>query len=204
MPAPGLAVRIDGRQVSQFQKTLRAWATDQLPFATAAALTDTARAARAHVQDGLSEHFKLRNQGLRNAIAYLPANKRDRPIAAYVGVRPWASFLVLQALGGRKVPRKGHRIAVPTEAVRRTSSGRVRKADQPSKLRDQEELIVPMLGKTIALRRRSGVVTYYVLVRSARIEPRWPFEREVRETVEARLGEFFGRRLDEALRTARG
>jgi len=202
--ARSFGLRIDAREVDRFKKTLKAWATDQLPFATAAALTDTARAARAHVQDGLAEHFKLRNQGLRNAIAYRAANKRDNPIAAVVGVRPWASFLVLQALGGRKLPKGGHRIAVPQAAVKRTASGRVRKPDQPRTLREDDHLIVPLLGKTIALRRKGGVVTYYVLVRSANIEPRWPFEREVRDTVEARLGEFFNRRLAEALRTARG
>lgn len=198
-----LGVRIDARQVEGFQRTLRAWATDQLPFATAAALTDTARAARAHVQDGLAEHFKLRNQGLRNAIAFEAADKRDRPIVALVGVRPWASFLVLQALGGRKVPHGGHRLAIPTDAVKRTGTGRVRKRDQPRTLRSGKDLIVPMLGQRIAVRRRAGVVVFYTLARSARIPARWPFEREVRDTVEARLGEFWTRRMEQAIRTAR-
>lgn len=199
-----LEVRVDPRELVRFSRTMELWARDQLPFATAAALTDTAKDATSYVRNGLVESFKVRNPGLRNGIQFEPADKRGRPITAKVGVRPWASFLVFHAIGGLKRAKTG-RVAVPSRLVQRTSSGRVAAKHRPRKLREKKSLIQPLVDERglIALKNRKGVTVFYRLVASARIEPRWPFQRQVEETVSARLGQHFNRRAEEALRTAR-
>ena len=206
MATPSVGFRLDASQVSRFALTVRLWATDQLPFATAAALTDTAKDATSFVRNGLVDSFKLRNQGLRNAIQYEPADKRGRPIQAKVGVRPWADFLVFHAIGGLKRAKGGGRVAVPTRLVKRTATGRVPKRLKPRTLREKKQLIEPILNKRglIALAdRRTGATIFYTLVDKAVIKPRWPFHEQVRETVEARLGHHFAKRARQALATRR-
>jgi hypothetical protein len=205
MAGPQVLVRIDAGELLAQAKTFRAWASDQLPFATAAALTDTAKDAAEFVRTGLPEHFKVRNLGLRNAIQFASADKRARPIESRVGTAEWAEFLTLQALGGVKRGKSGHRIAVPTPAVKRTASGRVPKRQKPRTLRESKSLKVGLLTKRglIALQVGGVARLYYTLVDAAKIRKRWPLGEEVAETVDAKLGQHFGRRLDQALRTAK-
>lgn len=205
MAASRALVRVDAGELLKFAKTTDAWARDQLPFATAAALTDTAKAATAHVRDGLAEHFTVRNLGFRNAVQYQAADKRAHPIEARVGTAEWASFLTLQALGGTKKAIGGHRVAVPTSAIKRTASGRIPKRLKPRVLRQSKRLAVGVLEKRglIALQAGRTLRVLFTLVASARIPKRWPLGEEVSDTVAARLGEFFAKRLAQATATAR-
>lgn len=198
-------LRVDAGELLRFAKTTEAWARDQLPFATAAALTDTAKAAAAHVRDGLTEHFTVRNLGFRNAVQYQAADKRARPIMAKVGTAEWAEFLTLHALGGVKRARGGHRVAVPTTAVKRTASGRIPKRLKPRTLRESKRLARGVLERRglIALEIGKKLRVFFTLVDAARIRKRWPLGEEVSETVGARLGEFFAKRLAQATATAK-
>lgn len=198
-------VRIDDREIRRFQKTLKAWATDQIPFATAFALTKTAQDARDHVREKLGASFRIRNKGLRNGISFLPARKRAKPIEAFVHLRPWAEFLRYHALGGVKRARGSSRLAVPTSRVRRTTSGRIRKAYLPRVLRDRRDLAKLTLRREgqilLTSKRRAGL--YFTLKRSVRIKPRWPYFKQIEQTVARRLAVHFDRALTRALRTAR-
>ena len=185
----------------------------QLPFATAAALTDTAKQAQDVVQGNLGRHFKLRNKGLKKAIAVKPADKRQARIHSIVGVRPWAKFLRLHALGGRKKSEKGHRVAIPTRIVQRTATGRIRKAQKPRRLRQRKGLSKRELAELqrIAVRgkRNAGVrITakgtstggiFYLLRRSVRIRRTWPFQAEVVRTASANYLRNFRRRYKKAI-----
>lgn len=203
---PRLDFRIDAGDVLSKATRMRLWVSDQLPFATAAALTDTAREARDHTAGRLGRFFRLRNRSLGNALVSVPASKRDPTPTAIVGVRPWASFLVLQVTGGTKRAQGGTRVAVPTRIVRRTSSGAVASAHRPRRLRQRKGLDVRALEEhgQIALRegkraqRARGL--FYFLVPQARIRRRWPFDEEVRELVRARLPVNFEKRAEQALR----
>lgn len=209
---PTVVGRVDAGDLVRFARTVKLWASDQLPFASAAALTDTAKDARAFVRSGLVAHFRVRNAQLGNAIAYQAADKRARPIVARVGTAPWAGFLTLQAIGGVKRAESGGRVAVPTQAVLRTASGAVAARFRPRRLTASKGLVEELLEERglIAVRpgrareRKKGrPVLYYTLVKGARIPPRWPFQAEVRETAEARLADNFRRRLEQALATRR-
>lgn len=208
MAAPGVRIYVDARDAGELARKFEALATGQLPFATAAALTDTAKTARLAVDRGLQKHFKVRNSGLGKAIAFTPADKRRPPIVAIVGTRPWADFLTAHALGGVKKTKSGARVAVPTLFVTRmrTSSGRVPKRLRPRDLRQRKDLVESAIaGGKIELRRGKGgarrnVQVFYSLVRQARIKKAWPFEAEVRGVVARDLASNWDRRLDQALR----
>lgn len=207
MPAPSVGACLDTSQVSRFATAVRLWATDQMPFAAAAALTDTAKDAAAEVRARMGEHFELRNKGLKNAVAHQPASKRDQPPTAYVGLRPWAAFLALQVTGGVKRGKAG-RVAVPTRIVRRGATGRVPKRHLPRTLRDSKGFVPGELEQRerIVVRRRGAagrVGIFFHLVGQARIRARWPFEREVREVAAARLPGHFARRAEQALKPRR-
>lgn len=202
----GIVLRVDVGDVLRGQRRLELWAREQLPFAVAAALTDTARDAQSFVRQGFSSHFKLRNRGLLNAIAYRAADKRDSPPTSGVGVRPWAAFLDLQVTGGIKRAR-GARVAVPTRLVKRTATGRVQARLKPRVLRDAKgfdpkalqelERIVVHRGGSKA---RRGLAIFYNLVGQAKIRKRWPLREEVEETARARLPEHFAARAAQALK----
>ena len=204
MATPSVGFRVDAREVSRFALTVRLWASDQLPFAAAAALTDTAKDATAELKERFGSHFQLRNRGLLNAVTYQPASKRDTPPTAYVGVRPWAEFLVLHVTGGAQKGKAG-RVAVPTRIVRRGATGRVPKRQLPRTLRDAKGFVASELEQRerIVVRRRGAagrVGIFFHLVSSAKIRQRWPFEREVIDTARAKLPGHFARRAEQALR----
>lgn len=207
MASPSVLGRVDVGDLVRFRDRVRLWAADQLPFATAAALTDTAKDAAAELRRSLPDAFQVRNRTLGNAVAHQPAEKLARPIEARVGLRPWAEFLVLQVTGGTKRGRAGSRVSVPTRLVqgRRTASGRVPKALRPRALRERKTLVPGLLEERglIALRVRRRVLVHYTLVQSARIRARWPFVEVVRRTARARLSEHFLRRSEQALSTRR-
>lgn len=209
MARPELAqVRVDTRELAAFSKRLEAWADRQLPFATAAALTDTARSARGVLREGMPRFFKVRNRGVANAVNYKPADKHSREPTALVHTEPWAEFLTLQVVGGIKRGTHGNRVAVPTRIVRRTASGRVPKTLKPRPLRRRKGLEEGKLerGQIVVRGVRTvpdGLSIFYHLVRGARIKARWPFEEEVAAVVARELGRNFEKRLDQALRTAR-
>lgn len=204
MTDPTVAVRINSAEAFKVARSLSFFASDQLPFALAAALTDTAREARDLARERLGRHFKLRNRALVQAIHYLPASKRDKQPAAAVVVRPWAEFLAEHAIGAHRVPRR-RAIAIPTRIVRRTASGRVpsslkpralgqRKGFDPREFEEKARVVVHRPGKL-------GI--YYLLRHGVRIKATWPIVAEVHELVRARFAINFQKRAHQALATRR-
>jgi hypothetical protein len=202
--APSVAIRVDGSDARRLARTVELWASDQLPFAIASSLTDTAREARDLARERLGTHFKLRNRSIGQAVHYLPASKRGRPPQAAVVVRPWAYFLAEHAVGAFRRPAR-RAIAVPTRIVRRTSSGRVqasmrplvlgqRKGFDPVAYRERAQVVVHRPGKL-------GI--FFLFRHGVRIKRTWPLVDEVREVVRSRLAVNFSRRAEQALSTRR-
>ena len=200
-------IQVDTSELAAFGLQLEAWADRQFPFATAAALTDTARQARDDVRGRMSKHFKIRNEGVRRAVNFKAADKRDQEPEAIVHTEPWAEFLTFQVTGGVK-RAKGGRVAVPTRIVRRGARGRISKPQKPRPLRERRGLEEGRLerGQIVVRGVKTappGLSIFYHLVRGARIEARWPFEPEVRAVVARELAGNFTRRLQQAIATAR-
>lgn len=203
--AASLRIKIDTRDLERKARALGELGARQAPFAIAATLTELAKGASVRVQRQLPKSFKVRNRGLKRAITYEGARKNDNPPTSYVGVRQWAAFLRLQALGGTKRGKRGHRIAVPTRLVKRTRSGRVRKADRPRTLRQHKALREDELdkGRIRVVRRSAKRSIFFTLTSSVKIKARWPFRDQVEDHVRRHVGHTFDRRFAAALRTAR-
>lgn len=204
MAGPEVRLRVDASSARRFSRQVELWATDQLPFALAAALTDTAREARDAARERLGKHFKLRNRTLSQALHYLPASKRSKPPAAAVVVRPWAEFLAQHATGAMRRPKR-RAIAVPTRIVRRTSSGRIPASLKPRALgqrRGYDPREFQERGRVVVHRpNRLGI--FFILHHLVRIRATWPVVAEVRDVVRRRFAVNFDKRATQALATRR-
>lgn len=116
--------------LKEFQGWISLAATKQIPFATALALTRTAKTAREVVVFGLPARFTVRGQKLAQSIRYKPANKRDWPRPSS-SVYTLAEALVLQELGGTKRPRRRD-LAIPGAGTRPTAQTTISKAKRPA------------------------------------------------------------------------
>jgi len=107
----------------------------QLPFATALALTRSARDARDKARKDHARRFaRARAKGFAKfSIRATRAEKRDWPdVTAAVG--SVHDFMVLQETGGTKRAARSGEIAIPTSLIRRTARGAVTKAQRPSRV----------------------------------------------------------------------
>ena len=185
------------------------FALQQVPFATAAALTDTAKDAQSGVQDSLSRRFTLRNNWVRSGIRITPANKST--MTAVVGsLEP---FMEKQETGGTKTARDHSRVAVPVEA-KRSKRDMIPKGQRPGALRGKPKVLswkgsnILRRGSGFGILQRVGKARYplrvlYWLKRGVQIKRRFGFKATVADIVQRRIGPNFLRRLDEAKATAR-
>jgi len=107
----------------------------QLPFATALAMTRSARDARDQARKDHAKRFaRARAKGFAKfSIRATRAEKRDWPnVTASVG--SIHDFMVRQETGGTKRATGSGEIAIPTSLIRRTTRGSVSKAQRPSKV----------------------------------------------------------------------
>src|SRR4051794_20880987 len=95
---------------------LSEWQQKKMPFALAAALTQTAKDGQGAMQTRLHRIFKLRNTWTEQGMRIKPALKTEsRPYAEVIADR-W--YLTLQEFGGEKLAHGGHKyIAIPMRAT---------------------------------------------------------------------------------------
>lgn len=199
-----LDVRIDAQALSG-SRLFRALQREQLPFAMALALTRTSVHARDEVRARLGDHFTLRNQRTKRGIRNRRAEKRDWPRMS-AGVGSLDDFMVLHATGGLKRAKRGGTVLVPTRAIRRTASGKVRKTQRPDVLRSAGKTYVE--GGVIRLRsgprqRRNTLRLLYLQRSSARIDRRWPLQDEVSRAVKRHFPREFKRSMVRSLKSSR-
>jgi len=195
-------------------KSLGRVARQQVPFATALALTWTAADAQAAVRDALPGKFTIRNTWVDKGIRILPAHKASWPnMSARIYSRD--DFMARQEFGGVKVPR-GHDLAIPMpEMLARVGGKRgiIRKRNRPKAiLNTRRKGIKPFVATMpdgthgIFVRRnheRLPIDMLYALVPRAPVKPRWDFEPTVREQVQRQFERHFGRALARALASRR-
>lgn len=132
MEAQGGLVLEIGSNAKQWAKDFEGIRKKQIPFATAVALTRTARDANEAVRESLPKKFTIRSKGLLKGWRVEPARKKDWP-NCQAGVGSKDAFWLLHERGGTKRAKSGT-IAIPTKAVKRTKAGRVQKSQRPSPL----------------------------------------------------------------------
>lgn len=190
----------------------------QLRFAVAAALTDTAKDGQAEVRRNMRRRFTIRRQWVINGIRIRPASKRDLESWVY-SIDP---FMGRQEHGGEKKPAQDTHLAIPYQA-RKNPQAIIRQADLPQHLGKKEIEIVNRKGgkRTIkgkggeAFKFETGGITYlvrrrgakleflYALKTEAKIEPRLGLADDVRMIARTRFTRHLQRRMEIAMRTAK-
>lgn len=192
-------------------RQLDLFAADQMPFATALALTKTAQAARDQVRQELPERFTIRRPWVPRGVTIDPATKAD--LTAEVGSMD--EFMIRQEEGGTKRPKR-KMLAVPTDQLQRTKTGAISKANRPGKvLKQKKAFIITATSQakrarpgTVMIARRKSKQRYpievlYSLTPRAEVPPRWEFENTVRGVVDEQLGPQFIKAMDRAVVTAK-
>jgi hypothetical protein len=209
---PLLTVRIEN--LKEVQAELRSIAADQIPFATALALTKTAQAGQAKVRsDVLPSHFILRRAAwMKNNIRLTPATKTN--LAAEV--RDTYRAMPLQETGGIKIPF-GRMLAVPLAGARPSASSLISAENRPAAVLARGGFIQgnilygvpakahgPHRGRRGLRAGSSGdIVPMYALVPRAHIGARYGFEEAVIQVVRNTFGDNFAEAFRRAVRTAR-
>ena len=178
----------------------------QARFATAVALTRTAKDAQEEVRRQLPERFTIRTGWLAKGIRVKSARKNDLEAS----VRVLDDFMALQETGGDRRSRSGKSLAIPYGA-RPNPRSVTRPSKFPGQLLEKpNHFIAPFHDdpQTHAVWRRGGrkgkkLKLMYVFADQVRLEPRFDFMETVREVVEARFQENFNDALREALAAAR-
>lgn len=193
--------------ISTMAKALDAFGKDQIPFATANALTSTAFVIREHiVERTYPEAFTERNKRFAGtAFRVDKANKRN--LEARVFDRLGKDFLALQAMGGIKRPR-GSTISIPTDEINRTGRG-VAKARRPRALLAGGKRAFRQKAKSgqDAIMQRRGKARYplkvlYIQEPSAKIDKRFNFYEDAKRTAQKVFDDKFKISFARAKKTA--
>lgn len=180
-------------------------ARQQIPFATALALTWTANEARDQVKAGLPSRFVIRSTWLERGIRTTPASKRQ-PQAVVYSRDP---FMVKQERGATKRPRAQF-TALPRK-IRRNQKQRITRSKRPAQILKRPNTFIQNLpGKT----DRAGIfqrvgrkgrprLLYVLDPRPMEVKPRFEFAKTVERVVTRRYDKNFGKALARALATAR-
>lgn len=179
---------------------------NQIPFATALALTKTAQDAQLEVRRGLKSHFTIRNNFVEKGILFSAA-KKDTMTAA---VFSRDDFMVLQEKGGTKTPR-GRSISVPMDS----KSGIVKRGKRPRDLQGSAGVFRARIGGVDGLwqrlQRRSRakkaaghfLKLLFVFKPSVPVRARFQFAATVTKVVRDRIGRQVALAVEVAMRTAR-
>jgi hypothetical protein len=181
----------------------------QVTFATALALTQTAKDAQGAVIGDIESTFTVRNNwdkpSNKFGIRITPATK-DHLTSV---VRTDADWLNLHEEGGIKIP-EGHFIAIPTSNVRRTKKQIVQKGQRPKALFGKRDFLIltkknrrPVLFQRFGRGKRSDIKAMYVLVPRGQIKRESTVFDPVQKTVERVFGQNFSKALQRAIATAK-
>ncbi len=198
-----MRIQVKAEPASRFLSQV---AREQLPYATAVALTRTAQDGQRVVLQGLPSKFHLRRAWWqpenRMGFKIRPATKTRLTASVYTRAR----WMTLHEEGGTKTPR-GRKLAVPSRHVfpierlipRRKRPRAIYAHSRPA------FTIQTRAGPAVAWRRtaRAPVQIFYRLIRQARIRPTLGLRGDVSRTVEQRWRNNFTRSFEDAMRTAR-
>lgn len=194
--------------VKQMSKRLKGIQRKQIPFATSLAINDTAFAVRKRiVERTYPRSFQVRNRRFPGQVFRVKKATKRRLIGS-VYDRLGRASLALHAKGGTKRPRGGS-LAVPSENIKRTASGKVGKARRPRNVIQSGKAFKGKIRKDRpAIFQRTGskgrkLKLLYTLEPSARLRARFPFYRDAANTARRSFPNNYRRAMRRALKTAR-
>lgn len=174
---------------------------EQVPFATAAALTQLAKEARDKQRAGIRDRFEVRSQRFKNTFRHVPAEKRAWPNTfSVVGVLDeWAAR---HETGGIFRPGRSERWAIPGREIKRTKGGKVKSRFKPENIiasgrgflaegetwsgRNRTDAILLKVGRS-----KRKIRLAYTLVPRARLDRRLKMEQTVTQVAGDRYGPIF-------------
>jgi len=207
--------------ISKFAKAIDAFGRDQIPFATAMALNDTAKDVRGKIiNDTWPSEITQRNERFMKA-ALTPISKRNsdvwatkRNLRAVVGTtrtKMQRDYLQRLTEGGTKTPR-GSNLAIPSRdnTVTRLGGGGIKKADRPRQLLRRKGVFIQKLVRSgdMAILRRVGKERYplqmlYLLEPSGQIKKQFDFYEDANTTARRAFGKNFAHSFKRAKATAK-
>lgn len=207
-PVAKLSLNIGVMEIS-FESNLRAWErslTDvekrQLPFATAKALTDT---ARMDVKPAVERHIEIVFDSptpfTKKGVAYKPAYK-NRPVASVFIKDIQAGYLTIQKTGGVRRP-KGRALAIPARQ-RVNKYGNLPRGTVKRLLARSDTFSGRVNGQGgIWQRKKRGLKLLVAWEDRAVYAPRFRFDEVARKAAEMHFPRRFAYALEAALRTAK-
>ncbi len=204
-------MRIDVRMdVKDINRKMRAFSSE-FAFATAKALTDTAKDAQAEIRNKeLPRVFDLKNRWTQSGIRITPA-KKDMPSAS-VYSRDW--YLTDHEHGKIRYPFRGKYIAIPGRGLSVAKSGRITKSKRPDAVMRRPDVFIVSLRKSglkaivqrprkKAEARAGKLNVLYILKPKVRIKEKLRFKDTVAEVVNKRFKRNYIRILNQAIRSMR-
>jgi hypothetical protein len=178
----------------------------QIPFATALALTRTAKEVQrdeiAHIRNAFTVRGSWLREGGKFGVGITPASKENL-VAVVESRAPW---LEAHEEGTTRTPEGSH-FAIPQKDIRRTKTQVIAKFQRPKALKRafkvETKRGVPLLLQRVGRGKRSILRVMYQLTGRARIAPRLRFFETGRAVVERVWQRSFSEALDRAIRTAR-
>lgn len=185
-------------------KLLVGLSRDQIPYATSQALNSTIFDVRKQiVGETWARAFKVRNARYPSAaFRVTKASKRELHATLYDKLQ--RTSLPLHAEGGIKRPR-GRSLAIPTEKIKRTGSGKIPAGKKPRTL--PNSFVGNPFGKGRGIwqkdKRTGRMQLMYDLEVLARIRKRFNFYQDAERVVDRVYSKHWERSFNRALATAR-
>jgi hypothetical protein len=191
------------RSAKSWSKAFESIRTKQIPFATAVALTKTARDANLAVRASLEKRFTIRRKGLEKGWRSTRANKKDWPrIEAGVGSKE--GFWKLHEYGGTKKPENASKMAVPTRATKRGKSGRITPSNRPKALIQKGKAIVtPTAILRAKAKKKDRRRIVYLRFKSVRVKKRLGARETILNETRRVFAGHLERELAAAIKSAR-
>lgn len=208
-------IKSNARQIAAI---LGGVAREQIPFATARALTDMAFEGMREAKTDLAESLTLRNRFSVGGIQVNRAEKSAWPkITAEVGIEERRSYLIDHVLGGKRSPKSSPFKAVPQIGpVKRTGSGKIRGNQRPGQLLKRVNVNSRKSAYTYRLMRRGDAeallrwekgrtepVVLYWFSRKVDIDREFRMDAVVQAVVASDYERAFVRRLQQAISSSR-
>jgi len=178
----------------------------QIPFATALALTRTAKEIQreeiAHIRNAFTVRGSWLREGGKFGVGIVPASKENL-VAVVESRAPW---LEAHEEGTTRTPEGAH-FAIPQKDIHRTKTQVIARSQRPKALKRafkvESKRGVPLLLQRVGRGKSSILRVMYQLTGRAKIDPRLRFFETGRAVVERVWRRIFSEALDHAIRTAR-
>ncbi len=200
-----MEIRVDIRGLENTTKYISGMAK-QIPFATALALTRTAKEVQreeiVHIRTAFTIRGSWLREGGRFGVGITPATKENL-VAVVESRAPW---LEAHEEGTTRTPEGSH-FAIPQKDIRRTETQVIARSQRPKALKRAFKVEtmrgVPLLLQRVGRGKRSILRVMYQLTGRARIVPRLRFIETGKAVVERAWQRIFSEALERAIRTAR-